>query len=64
MAVVMYPSSLMIKVRALYARAPSLGVFGAVTQAKHCVCDKDPSIQHWNYAHQCYYKSEPFHDCF
>jgi len=28
------------------------------------VGDKDPSIQHVNHVHQCYYKSEPFHNHF
>ena len=28
------------------------------------VGDKDPNIQHQNHVHQCYYKSEPFHDRF
>jgi len=71
-AVVTYPSicSLMIKVRALYARAPRLGVSGARMRNSKLsigivfVGDKDRSIGHQNHVHQRYYKSEPFHDHF
>ena len=62
--------SLMMKLRALYSRTPSLVVSDTLTQSSKpsiemmFVGDKYLSIQHWNRVHQCCYKSEPFHDHF